>query len=463
MKNNVEVRGARLVPAINETIVVQAEAVFDAAFFATANWSKEEQLTPPGPSGFGRQQRENSQYNFGVRKQLTTGGRVTLDSTITHRDESPSFLASPTFYNSDIAITLEQPLLRNFGSDVNRAQIELAKNTRASSAQDLKNILLQAVSAAEQSYWNLVFARQRLLVLKRLFDRTKEDRDLIAKRVEFDGTHAQLAEANSFLESRRADLIRARQDVRRASDALKRLIDADDLPLSSETLILPIEKPLDVPISYSLLDAITTALQHRPEIRQALLDIDSASIRQRVSDNQKLPILDITATMRYVGLAQSAGGAYKDAFDGDVIDYILGAQFEQPIGNRAAEGLYRQRMLERRSAAVSYQAVMQDVVLDVKNALRDVKDQYQLISAERNARLAAAENLRNINVQAEEGAALTPEFLDLKLRRQEALAGAEIREFQAMTEYNTAISTLYQSMGTLLERNGIEFKTTARE
>jgi outer membrane protein TolC len=62
-----------------------------------------------------------------------------------------------------------------------------------------------------------------------------------------------------------------------------------------------------------------------------------------------------------------------------------------------------------------------------------------------------------LEAQEEAGAALTPEFLDLKLRRQEALANAETREIQAVVDYNVAISAYYQAMGTLLERNGIQF------
>jgi outer membrane protein TolC len=100
----------------------------------------------------------------------------------------------------------------------------------------------------------------------------------------------------------------------------------------------------------------------------------------------------------------------------------------------------------------------------VKSSLRDVLTSYELIGATRASRRAAADSLRAIEEQEAAGVALTPEFLlDLKLSTQQRLADAEIQEVQALTGYNTAISQLYQAMGTLLDRNQIEFIAEPRD
>ena len=62
-----------------------------------------------------------------------------------------------------------------------------------------------------------------------------------------------------------------------------------------------------------------------------------------------------------------------------------------------------------------------------------------------------------LNVLEETIASLTPDFLDLKLRRQEALASAEIDELDSLINYNTAIADLHRSTGTALDRNQIRF------
>jgi outer membrane protein len=457
--NNLNIEIARLEPAVSQSVIDQALAVFDAVYFADLSWSKQD---TPRPSSsvddvFGSQQTETTVLTTGIRKVLETGGQITLQTELTRNDTDPSFFETNPYYETNVAVAIVQPLLRNFGSDVTRSQIELSRNAKAASSARLRQRLHELIDVTEQSYWLLYFARQRLLIQEQLLERTRSDRDTIEARKDFDVTPAQLTQVRSSFETQRAAVIRARQSVRRASDALKRLINSADLSVSDETLIRPLDAPVDVPIQFSLLDAVSTALSNRPELQEALLAIEDASIRQRVADNQRLPELNLTATVQYSGVGANESQGYDQVTDADFIDYVIQGQFELPIGNRQAEAAYRQRLLERRASVISYQQQAQNVVVQVKNALRDLVVNYELIGAERDARRAAADNLRAIQVQEESGQSLTPEFLDLKLRREEFLAATELRELQALIDYNNAVTSFYRTIGTLLDRNGIDF------
>ncbi len=457
-RSNLDVQVARLLPAISQAQITQAEAAFDAVYFADLSYSSTDTPAPPSPiPTFGATQRKVTELTTGIRKSLTTGGQVTLQTTARRQTTIPSITAISTFDTASVELSVVQPVLRNFGSDVTLAQVYLSRNARAADLEDLRQALLDTVAAAEQAYWNLVLTRQRLLIALRLLERTEADRDQLDKRGGFDASPVQITEVNSDVERRRAEVIRARQDVRRASDALKRLINSKDLPVAGETLIVPVERPVDLPIAFSLLDAVTTGLRHRPEMNRALLLISDASIRQRVADNQRLPVLNLGATIRYNGLGNNTGEAFRELGDGDFIDYLLSAQFEVPIGNRGPEAQFRRFQLERQTSVVAYQRVAQDVVTEIKDALRDVLAAHELIAANRAARRAAADNLRAIEAQEDAGVDLTPEFLDLKLRRQEVLAETEFDEIRALTGYNIAIANFYRTTGTLLERNGITF------
>jgi len=462
VKNNLNLQIARMTPAISEARIVQAKAVFDATFFTNANYTKQDTPQPTGavPGISGNTQREDIELSTGIRKPLISGGQITLQTDLNRNEAVPSVFAVNKFYDTDVLVNLEQPLLRNFGSDINRSNIVLAQNDRMAETQELRQELLDVASQVEQGYWNLAFTHQQLRVRVRLLERSTEDRDRLIERRGYDASPVEITEANSFVESHRADVIRARADVRNASDQLKRLMNAPSLPLADETLVMPIDQPADEPIEFSLLDLVTTALRERPEMQIALLDIKDSSVRQRVADNARLPLLNVAASIGVNGVAVPNGQqAYNNLGDGDFIDYILGAQFEMPIGNRSAEGLYRQRQIERRATSVVYQRQAQDVVLQVKTALRNVQTSYELIGATRAARRAAADNLRAIEVQEASGVALTPQFLiNQKLSTQERLANAEVQEARALSDYHNAIAQLYQSVGTLLERNGIEFR-----
>jgi outer membrane protein len=461
VEHNLNMAVARIRPAIARSQIAQAEAAFDATVFSNIDYSL---LDTPQPSGavaglVGNIRSETFAWETGIRKSLRSGGEVTASTTIGRRERTPSVFATTSFFDNDLMLQWTFPLLRGFGTDVNRVVIVLSRNAEQSALQDLRGDLITVIANTESAYWNLVFAKQHLLIRSRLLARTIEDRDRLKQRRDFDLSPVRLTEANSFVELRRAEVIRARQAVRLASDALKQLIHSPDLPVASEVLILPTDQPIDQPISFSLLDAVTTAMRYRPDLQSALVAIKDASVRQRVADNARLPQLNLIATATANGISGNDDfDAYGNLGDMNFIDYLLGAQFEMPLGNRGPEAAFTQRRLERRAAVTAYQELAQQVVFEVKNALRDLLTSYELIAATHAARLSAADSLRAIEEQEAAGVALTPEFLlDLKLSTQARLADTETQEVQALTDYNNAIAAWYRSMGTLLKRNGIEF------
>jgi len=461
IESNLDLRIARISPAVRAEQLIQAQAAFDAVFFTTASWAKLDTPQPPGPiPGLaGDTQSEAFELTTGIIQPLRSGGSIGISNTIAREERVPSVLAAPEFYDNDVAITASHSLLRGFGADVNTAQIDLAQNARQRDIEALHSALLDAAQAAEAGYWRLVFSRQQLRIQTRLLERTMADRDRLELRKEFDAAPVQITEANSFVELRRGDVIRARQAVRQASDDLKKLINSPALPVSSETLLVPTEAPGDLPIEMSLLDSVTTALRRRPSLQAALLTINDASIRQRVADNARLPILDLEASVVYNGLdVDRADEAFANSFDGDYIDYLLGATFEQPIGNRGPRAGASAARLQRQQSVLAYQSLAQDVVLEVKGAMRTVRTTYELIGSTRAARRAAADNLRAIEAQEKEGFALTPDFINRKLQSQERLANAEIQEIAALVDYRNALAAYYRSIGSLLERNGVVFE-----
>jgi outer membrane protein TolC len=268
---------------------------------------------------------------------------------------------------------------------------------------------------------------------------------------------AEYSDAVATVERRRADVIRAENALRQRSDSLKALMNDEGLTVGSEALLLPADDAPETPIVFSLLDAVTRAIELRPEIQQSILSIDDASIRQIVAESGRLPLLDMAFRARFHGLDGDTGEAYEQIGDGRFVDFLLSAVFEQPIGNRGPEAEYRASHLARMQATVEYRRVLQAVVLEVKTALRNVTTNYQLIEQTRSSRLAAAENLRTLLVQEQTIQSLTPDFLDLKFRRQESLAQAEAAEVQALTDYNVSLAEYHAATGQALERNGIVF------
>ncbi len=474
VKNNLDIKIASMQPAISEAELAAAEAAFDAIFFTNFNWNKEDrpqQATTLGAVGVGTQQHtaDSSQLATGIRKPLETGGTITASTGFDYnKNKTPGLSLTPDpGWITNVRLGIEQPLLRNFGAATNRARIAISRNALRREALGLNAQMLNTVSNVEDAYWQLVLARSTLAVQEELLRKTLETRDLLVKREQFDVTAVQKSQAQSFVENRRAEVITDRQRVREASDRLKKLLNDPSLPLSGETLIVPIDLPVEVPVSFNMLDAVTAAQQKRPELLDAWLGIDDASIRVKVAQNQKLPVLNLNAAAQFNGINRSGSGigaepegglgnSYGNMTDGDYIEYVVGVQFEAPLGNREAGAFLRSTRLRKQSAVYEYQKALQEVIQSVKSALRQQQAQYQLIGVARDERRAAAEHLRALEEREKNIEGLTPEFLDLKLRAQQARASAELREYQAMADYNIALMRVQLAMGTLLEHNQID-------
>ncbi|MEO0483239.1 MAG: TolC family protein [Planctomycetota bacterium] len=458
---NLDIEFARIAPAIAESDVVEAAAAFDWLFVQNLEWANtdtEVQTQTAIFSAFDARQTITS--TTGVQRTLTTGGRFTLEQQMSYIDNytigNTEFFPDPGV-DVTLRAELQQPLLRNFGSDVSLAQVRINRNQERNSIAALRATLLDTILNIEVAYWDVWQAHRNVLIIQKLLDRGIEVRDQLEQRRIIDATPAQVADATSRVENRKRLLLIAQNNLRAASDQLKLLMNDPELSVGSETLLLPSDRAVDEAIYFSKLDALARAIEERPEVQQALLSLDNTAINQSVADNQRLPQLDARLELRYNALEDNVGDAYEEIADGELIDYLAGLFFSQPIGNRAAEAQFRQRRLERMQASVSYRNTIRNIVFEVKRSLDDVSTFYQLVEQTRDARLAAAEVLRALLVEKDTIGAFDVQSLDLELNRQESLSQREQDEVQALADYMRGLAALHDSMGTSLERNQIDF------
>src|SRR5690606_38357653 len=171
-------------------------------------------------------------------------------------------------------------------------------------------------------------------------------------------------------------------------------------------------------------EAVSTALENRLELGQQQLRIDSAAVAERFYRNNLLPALNLVGSASLQGIDGDVGGAFGDQWDADQFNYGVALQFEIPLGNRAARSLYTRSRLQRQQAIDQYQALIDQVALDVKTAQREVQTSWDEMVATKQARLAAREALDLTIVRREAGEPLTPEFVNLELQLQAELAQA---------------------------------------
>jgi outer membrane protein len=463
VRNNLGAQGARIAQAVSEADLVAAEAAFDAVL--TSGISYNDVTNPAPPIDFGgignaiAQQFRQSTLSTGIQKRMVSGGTVGASLAANYIQQQQKAIYDPdNYWQPALAVQLNQPLLRGFGSDVNLAQVRIARNSDRAALLNLRRTLLNLVRDVEQQYWAVVQTRQNVVAQAWLVKVGEDVRDILAKRREFDATVADYALAVAIVEQRRSQLIRAQLAARNASDRLKLTMNDPGVPVGGDTTIVPIDRMAEAPIRYSMRDAVVTAVEQSPVVATAVLEIDSASILQVVADNGRMPQLDLNAQVQLQGQDANFGNSMSELGGGSFVSYLAGLAFSQPLGNRAGEAEYRKARLQRSGAVIAYEQSVENVVFSVKTALRTVVASHQLIEQTRASRLAAAESLRALQVLEQTLAALTPEFLQTKFVAQDRLALAYVAEIDALVNYNVSIAELYNAMGTGLQMNRIELQ-----
>lgn len=463
--NNLDVRVASYDPAIEETRVVENEARFDPRVFANIQYADDNTRTagssfvdptdPFNTINLDESESEKWTGQTGVRQLWDYGTQVELRYQASRTETDPDQFQINPYYESGLVLEITQPLLRDFGQEVNRARIVVSRNNQRISMLQFRDQIEQTALDIEQAYWKLVQAQRDVQILEELLQRTIETADILFKRQRQDVTRVQISQANSSVENRRALLVRARARIRDLSDQLKRLMNDPGMPVTSPMLILPAVDPLVQPVHFDLDDQIATALENRQELAQQQIRIDSATVASRVAKNSLLPQLNFIGSVGVQGLDDSWGSAVDDQASGDNFSYAVGFEFEIPLGNRAARAAYQRSLLQRQQAIDQYQNLIEQIAQDVKRWMREVQTTWDEIVATRQARFAAADALRAIQQREEANEPLTPTFVQLKLDTQATLAQVQQAENEAIANYNVAIAQLERAKGTLLRYNNV--------
>ncbi len=464
LKNNLDVEIASYQPAMSSEAIRQSEAAFDFLFGLNGTLGRNripQQTVPSNPFSSDEQSTDTLNIDSSLSKRFYSGGTLTVSTDVSKSENNNAdFLFQPNpAWQTVGTVGLNQPLLRNFGESVSRAQVNISTIAHGQSLEDFKFSLMNTVTATDVAYLDLVLQWKTLQVREWLYEQSKQVVEILELRRGYDTGESDYAQAVATLQQRRVDVITQRSFVHGASDVLKALMNSDSYGLEANSVLQPTSELEPLEVTISLREAVMTAIEHRPDLRRLALEIDKNDISLEVADNARLPQLDLQAQLSYYGLGDSAGNGYNEVFDAEFLNYVAGLSFEVPLGNHAAEAEYQSKRLEKMSSSARFRKGVQDAVVEVKRLLRDVVTNAELMQANRAYRVAQAENMRALQVEEETMSGLTPTFLNLKLQTQSGLASARIAELSSIVNYNKAISNLYLAMGITNNMHGIDIHT----
>lgn len=443
-------------PAISTAQIVQAEAAFDMAFFANANRNNSDQpqpfliRTPLQQRGF---ENDTTIVNGGIRKLLATGATVTLTQQMTRLDNpSAEYTSFNPSWSQNFIAELRQPVLRNFGIDFNRAQINIRKNERGANREAFRARVIETLNNTERAYWDLVGARRDVTISAELLAEAVLTLSQVQARIDFDAYQTLLYRSQAAVKAREFEYIDVKNRVRNAEDQLLNLLNDPDLPLSNDYEIIPVDNPTIVSILRDRFEAVETAIEHRPEILRARYGVDTTRVQLGIAKNQALPRLDAVYRMTLNGIGGNADEGFDEMTTGNFIDQFVGVEFAWNFGERAERAGIRISKLQQSQAVVAYKKALDDIITDCRVALRNLETNYEQIRPSHDGVTASGENLRSLQERQERK---SPAELDTILSAQVNLATGRRALLQAVVAYNQGIVDVERAKGTLLEYNNV--------
>ncbi len=363
-------------------------------------------------------------YNFNYSQGFSTGTLATLtfnNSYIT--TNSPFSFVNPQLTPS-FRFQLRQHLLQGFGFDPNLRWIRIARNNREIADVVFRQQIITTVSQIENIYWDLVTAYEAVKVNERQLQLANKTLSDDQEQVKI-GTLAPitLVQAQSGVENAKQNLIMAQTNLQLEQLLMKNAITKNmQDPLLAAAPVIPTDtlKPNEQYEVRPVEELIQEALQGRPEMASARIQLTNYEITRKSLKNALLPTLDVYAFYGSSGLAgpqnpliptctpttppdtecfqpgsvpPTYNSAFSNLFNSSAPDKGIGVNLSVPIRNRAAQANQVRGELEYRQQQVALQQTENTITLQVRQAQFTLQNNYAALQAALAARDYAQQNL----------------------------------------------------------------------
>ncbi|MCC7175817.1 MAG: TolC family protein [Bryobacterales bacterium] len=487
LENNLDIAIQRYGPRLAEADLLRAEAGgagvpnYDPTVSYNLNWAHN---TSPQTSSFitgtSALVMTSTQSNMSISRGFATGTNVTFGWN-NNLSKSSSVLAefNPSI-SSNLNLQVRQSLLQGFGTELNRRNIRVARNSQKVSDLAFRQQVIATVGSVIGLYWDLVSYNEDVKVKRQAVALATQLLEENKRKVEI-GTLApiEVVRAEAQLASSQQELVVSETRVLQQETVLKNVLSRTGVasPSVTDARIIatdPINIPENEPIE-PIQDLVARALANRPELAQTALQVENSKISLEGVKSGLRPTLDAVATMQNNGLAGTAspvpssspfqmfsridpyfiggyGTALGQMFRRNFPNYSAGIQLTVPLGNRAAQAQMVSTQLTLRQQELRQQQQLNQVRLDVTNAVIGLQQTRAAYQAAVKARVLQEETYAAEQRRNELGASTS--FLVIQAQRD--LAAAQFAEVASRSNYAKARVALEQATGRLLAAYQVE-------
>lgn len=386
---------------------------------------------------------------FGTSYELTAG---TNRNANTYTDR-PGVPFSPEF-SSNVRFTVTQPLLKNFGLDVNLAPLNIAKTERRAAVFETQGVIEAVMARVLLACYEVYFASENVAVKEESISLARSLLDANKKRVDqgrmskIDVTQAEarvaearaeLVDAKSFFDERQARL--------RELTGLNYDFDGPVYHFASAGELLPLPATIASAGSYA-----ASMLAENPDYRAVVARAEGEGIRLVFSKNQLYPEVNLRLSLGTSGLENDFGSSYGDFDQRKGLDWGAAIEVRMPLGNRTAKAQFRAAGKRERQALLRIKETEVQLLRALDTAVSNLQ-----ASMERRELIKDSVRLAEEALQAEEtrlanGVTTNNEVLN----QQRELSVSQTKALEAEVEVHSSWLQLQLLKGVLSEELGFE-------
>jgi len=384
-----------------------------------------------------------------VSQRLLTGTQFSVGLNNNHFNTDPAIAALNPAYTSDATLAVRQPLLKGFGTRINSQVIRRAELGLNVADTNYEGRALDVIQQTENSYYLVTGARDQLQVFRSSLQLSQallseaQSRRTAGMATGLDVLQAEVGVANA-----RRSVLEAQRTVRSSEDALTALIGRFqfDTPLGATRADEDdSESPPTIAASYRL------ATERYPALRNARTTLEIAQLDVAFARNDLLPSVDLDLALGFNGGDSTRRGSFSGITEPDGHNWQAGISITYPLGRVAEKARFRQSRYALTQAELREKQLEQDVLVAVRNAVRDVETSRETVAIATQAADLAQRQYEAETERFRAGLSTSRRVLEA----QTDLESARVGSLQARLDLQTARAALRRLEGTSLQRYGI--------
>jgi len=474
LKNNLDLKIEVINAQSSEQTLFERESIFIPSL--GMNFQNRETNSPATGAfdGADINKRETLSFLVDLEKKFSLGGTFKVELSNDRTKTNSSYSTVNPDLTSRLTLSLNQPLLKNFGTFATKKDIYIAANNLKKSKIQLKSKIIDLIYDTEKAYWNLVYAYQNLEAKQKSLEQSKNFLKQNTRKVEI-GTSApiDILTAKAEVATKESEIITAEQQIQIQEEILKMIISSKNKDIS----IIPLDKPEIKPFSANFNDYLLEALNNRPDIEMAKIDLKNQKITVKYSKNQLLPELSLQASyftngkggtqMIYApntspfaprepigSIEKSVWDAIQESFENKYLNYSISLNLKIPLSLKKEKAQLARARLDFKKSFLTLKKLENNTYSLVNNGIKSIQTNKKLYDKNEIALKLQGQKLRAEKMKLSVG--LSTNYQVLVFQRD--FANSEAAKLQSAINYELTIADMNKILGKTLKIYNIKFK-----